>query len=72
MEMDSKIKPVGLLSQTVRSFQMSMNEFCSQNTDGEKLDSDKTGIGVVKLAQDGEKTPLKAPVIKDGSGKVLL
>ena len=73
MEIDSTIKPVGLLSQTSRSFQMSMDEFCSQKSDEEKEVGDKAGIGMVKLlAQDGEKTPLKAPVIKDGSGKVLL
>jgi len=72
MEIDSKTTPVGLLSQTSRSFQMSMEEFCSQNTEDEKLDRDKNGIGVVKLAREGEKTPLKAPVVKDGSGKVLL
>jgi len=72
MEIDSTIKPVGLLSQTSRSFQTSMDEFCSQKSEDEKEGGDKAGIGIVKLAQDGEKTPLKAPVIKDGSGKVLL
>ena len=71
-EVDFKTEPVGLLSQTSRSFQTSMDEFCSQKSEDEKEGGDKAGIGVVKLAQDGEKTPLKAPVIKDGSGKVLL
>ena len=72
MEVDFKTEPVGLLSQTSRSFQMSMDEFCSQSTEDGKSDSDKRGIGVVKLAREGEITPLKAPVIKDGSGKVQL